>query len=204
MLFWKVSALMNNRRLWIALIVLFFIAGALGSYLFMRNFVHSEKTSSSAPQSPLMESIDYSVLRLYQPHNNRLDMLEKKIPRRISNTALAEAVIEEFFKQPVEGGVSSIPQNVKLLGLYKDEGQTLYIDLSDEVRRNFQGDALAEYLLLKGIYESLVSNVQDFNDVRILVEGKEIETLGGHLYLRYPLKNTFSAELKGDSRIQDE
>jgi len=151
-----------------------------------------------------MEPVDVSVLRIYLPHNDRLDLVEKKIPKRISNTGIAEAVVEEFFKQTVTEGVSSIPQNVKLLGLFKDEGQMLYVDLSDEVRRNFQGDALSEYLLLKGIYESLVSNVQDFQDVKILVEGKEIETLGGHFYLNDPLKNTFSAEVKGESKIPDE
>ena len=196
---------MNSRRLWIILIVLFFIAGVAGSYLFMRNFTLREKqTPSPIAQSPLMEPVDISVLRIYLPHNNRLDLVEKKIPKRISNTAIAEAVVEEFFKQTVDDGITSIPQNVKLLGLYKDEGQMLYVDLSDEVRRNFQGDALSEYLLLKGIYESLVSNVQDFQDVKILVEGKEIETLGGHFYLNYPLKNTFSSEVRGDSKIPDE
>jgi spore germination protein GerM len=196
---------MNSRKIWATLIVLFFIAGVAGSYFLMRNFTRQEKqTPSPTAQSPLMESADISVLRIYQPLNSRLDLVEKKIPKRISNAAIAEAVIEEFFKQSVAEGVSSIPQNVKLLGLYKDEGQILYIDLSDEMRRNFQGDALSEYLLLKGIYESLVSNVQDFQDVKLLVEGKEIETLGGHFYLKYPLKNTFSAEIRGDSKLQDE
>jgi hypothetical protein len=80
----------------------------------------------------------------------------------------------------------------------------LYIDLSDEVRRNFQGDALSEYLLLNGLYESLVSNISDFQDVKILVEGRELETLGGHIYLKYPLKNILAPELRGDSRIPDE
>ena len=196
---------MNSRNLWIILIVLFFITGVAVSYFFMRNFTRQEKqTPSPTAQSPLMEPVDISVLRIYLPHNDRLDLVEKKIPKRISNTAIAEAVVEEFFKQTVAEGVSSIPQNVKLLGLFKDEGQMLYVDLSDEVRRNFQGDALSEYLLLKGIYESLVSNVQDFQDVKILVEGKEIETLGGHFYLNDPLKNTFSAEIRGESRIPDE
>ena len=196
---------MNNRKLWITLIVLLFLAGAAGSYFFMHNFAKSEKQSpSTAAQSPGMDSEDVSVLRIYQPHNNRIEMTERKIPKRISNTAIAEAVIEEFFKPTAANGVSAIPQNVKLLGLYKDEGQMLFIDLSDEARRNFQGDALSEYLLLKGIYESLVSNVQDFQDCKILIEGKEIETLGGHFYLKYALKNTFSAEIKGDSKIPDE
>jgi len=202
---WKVSAPVNSRKLWIALIVLLFLAGAAGSYYFMHNFAQSDKQlPSPITQGPLAESIDFSVLRIYQPHNNRLEMTEKKIPKRISSTAIAEAVIEEFFKQPVTEGVSSIPQNVRLLGLYRAEGQMLYIDLSDELRRNFQGDALSEYLLLKGIHESLVSNVQDFQDVKILVEGKEIETLGGHFYLKYPLKNTLSAEIREDSTIPDE
>jgi hypothetical protein len=196
---------MNSKPLWITLIVLFSLAGAAGSYFFMHNVTRTEKQPFSATeQGPSMESADISILRIYQPHNNRLEMSEIKIPKRISRIPLAEAVIEEFFKPAVADGVSSIPTNVKLLGLYKDEGQMLYIDLSDEVRRNFQGDALSEYLLLKGIYESLVSNVPDFQDGKILVEGKEIETLGGHFYLKYPLKNMFSAELKGDTRIEDE
>ena len=202
---WKVSVPVNSRKLWITLIALLFLAGAAGSYFFMHNFARSDKQLlSPITQGPLAESIDFSVLRIYQPHNNRLEMTEKKIPKRISSAAIAEAVIEEFFKQTVTEGVSSIPQNVRLLGLYRDEGQMLYIDLSDELRRNFQGDALSEYLLLKGIHESLVSNVQDFQDVKILVEGKEIETLGGHFYLKYPLKNTLSAEIRGDSTIPDE
>jgi hypothetical protein len=30
--------------------------------------------------------------------------------------------------------------------------------------------------------------------VKILIEGREIETLGGHFYLSYPLKNMVSYE----------
>jgi spore germination protein GerM len=191
--------------LWITLIVLFFLTGVAGSYFYMRHLSRQgTQLSQSTAQNPDLESVDLSVLRIYQPRNNRLEMTEKRIPKRISNTAIAEAVVEEFFKQTTTEGVSPIPQNVKLLGLYKDQAQVLYIDLSDEVRRNFQGDALSEYMLLKGIYESLVSNVQDFRDVRILVEGKEIETLGGHFYLMYPLKNMLSADLKEEVRVKDE
>lgn len=196
---------MNNRKLWLILILLLFLAGAAASYFFMHGSVDSEKQDPSEPaQGPVMEPTDVSVLRIYQPHNNGIEMTERKIPKRISNTSIAEAVIEEFFKPTAANGVSAIPQGVKLLGLYKDEGQILYIDLSDEARRNFQGDAKAEYMLLKAVYESLVSNVPDFQDCKILIEGKEIETLGGHFYLKYALKNTFSAEIKGDGKITDE
>ncbi|RPI37138.1 MAG: hypothetical protein EHM54_03915 [Nitrospiraceae bacterium] len=196
---------MSKRILWISLIILFFIAGVAGSYFVMHHFVWTEKEiPASQVQGPVIESGDLSVLRIYQPRNGRLEMTEKKIPKRISSAAIAEAVVEEFFKHPLAEGASTIPLNVKLLGLYKDEAQMLYIDLSDELRRNFQGDALSEYLLLDGLYESLVSNVPDFQDLKILVEGQELETLGGHLYLKYPLKNMLATDLKGDIRIEDE
>ena len=91
--------------------------------------------------------------------------------------------------------MSSIPGDSRLLGVYKDTDQILYVDLSDEFRRNFQGDVYTEFFLLKGLYESLISNVPDIQDVKVLIEGKEIETLGGHLYLLYPLKDIVSAEL---------
>jgi len=197
---------MNNKKVWISLLVVFFLAGVAGSYFLLRRFPLTEKPAvpvASSPGLPL-EPEDLFTLRIYYPVDNRLQIIEKKLPRRTKQAAIAEAVIEEYFKGPGIGVASPVPQNVKLLGLYMDSKQILYLDLSDEVRRNFQGDALAEYLFLKGIYESLITNIQDLQDIKILVEGKEIETLGGHVYLKYTLSNIVSHDFKGDSRISSE
>jgi len=188
---------MNNKTVWITLIVFFFIAGAAGSYFFMRYFgpaqnqpLHNETLIQSD------EGQDIMVIRLSIPRNEKLETSEKKIPRRTKNIALAEAVIEEFFRTPAND--SLIPQGVRVLGIYHDASLNLYLDLSDEFRRNFQGDARAEFLVLKGMHDSLLANLQDFQDLKILVEGKEIESLGGHFYLKYPLKST----LLGEPRVE--
>jgi hypothetical protein len=180
---------MNKKSVWILLILLFFLAGAAGSYFFLKSF--SPAVSQTAPGEP-SASEDLVVLRMFYPKGTRLEMIEKKLPRRTRNTAIAESVIEDYFR--AAGSDSPVPQHVKVLGIYRDQNQTLYVDLSDEVRRNFQGDALSEYLILKGMHESLVANVQDINDIKILVEGKEIESLGGHFYLKYPLRYTVTHE----------
>lgn len=179
------------------LIVLFFLIGAASSYLFLRNFAQPEKTITEKSLRNAPEELeDFFYLRIYYPIDNRLQIVEKRLPKRTKQIAIAEAVIEEFFKGNENTKISYIPQDVKLLGLYKDPDHILYIDLSDELRRNFQGDAFSEYLLLKGIYESLISNLQDFQEFKILIEGKEMETLGGHLYLKYTLRNTVSYEFR--------
>jgi spore germination protein GerM len=197
---------MNNKKIWIVLIVIFFLAGVSGSYFLMRRFALREKPAapSAALQNTPADAEDLFTLRIFYPVDNRLQLIEKRLPRRSKQAAVAEAVIEGYLKGPENGKISPIPQNVKLLGLFRDPKQVLYIDLSDEARRNFQGDALAEYLFLKGLYESLIANLTDIQDVKILVEGKEIETLGGHIYLKYPLKSVVSYEFRGETKFSGE
>jgi spore germination protein GerM len=198
---------MNSKKLWVILVSLFFLAGASGGFFLFKKLTLKEKpapTSGSVQDSAQPGSDEVISLRFYYPADGRLALIEKRVARRTRQMAMAGAVIEEYFKGPGNGKASQIPLNVKILGLYKDASQILYVDLSDELRRNFQGDALGEYLMLKGIYESLISNLQDIQDIKILIEGKEAETLGGHTYLKYPLKNTVAYEFKGDSKVTDE
>jgi spore germination protein GerM len=197
---------MNSKKIWVLLVVILFLAGASGGYFLFRKFALKEKLlpSASVQENVPAGAEEFTALRLYYPIDNRLELIEKKVPRRTKQMTLADAVIEEYFKGPGNGKSSQVPQNVKLLGLYRDSAQMLYLDLSDELRRNFQGDALTEFLLLKGVYESLISNLQDVQDIKILIEGKEAETLGGHLYLKFPLKNTVAYEYKGETKATDE
>jgi hypothetical protein len=193
----------KTKVIWIFLIILFFIAGAAGSYFLMKYLAPAGTQQTDEEQElQATESQDLVTVRLLLPKNQKLEMTERKLKKRLKSTAFAEAVVEEFFKE--SANAYAIPQQVKILGIYRDRNQVLYIDLSDELRRNFQGDALDEYLLLRGLYESLVSNVQDFQDLKVLVEGKEIETLGGHLSLKYPLKSVVTGEPKSESTAAHE
>jgi spore germination protein GerM len=196
---------MNVKKAWIPLVAVLFMASASGGYYLFHKFVRIEKEAAElAPQQTLSPGLEeFFTLRLYFPLGDGLQLVERKVVGRTKQSAIADAVIEEFFKGPGTGAPSPVPQNVKLLGLYRDASHTLYVDLSDEIRRNFQGDALSEYLLLKGIYESLISNLQDIQDIKVLIEGKEAESLGGHFYLNYPLKTIVGYDFIGDEKITD-
>jgi spore germination protein GerM len=187
-----------NRRKLIGIIVLFilFLGGAIAGYFYFSNIFSKEKADQKEIQA-LPDSENLLALRIYYPIEDRLQHEERKIPRRTGQVAIAEATIEEYLKGPAAQASSVIPKDAKLIGVYKGVDMILYVNLSDEFRRNFQGDALTELLVLKGLYESIISNVEDIHDVKILIEGKEVETLGGHLYLSYPLKDMISIEVTG-------
>ncbi|OGW37896.1 MAG: hypothetical protein A2Y97_09900 [Nitrospirae bacterium RBG_13_39_12] len=185
---------MDNRRLsgFIFLILLFIVGVVAGYVYFVKVFYKGSHALKNAETSNITE--DFFSLRIYYPSGDGLQMEEKRLPRRTAQIAIAEATVEEFLKGPSSGITSGISKNVKLLGIYKDIDGIFYVDLSDEFRRNFQGDAFAEILLLKGLYKSLISNMDDIQDLKVLIEGNEIETLGGHFYLLYPLKDMVSPE----------
>jgi spore germination protein GerM len=184
---------MNAKRLSIILLLSLLFLGGLGAgYFYFSKSSHKQAPDDQVPILPQTE--DLFTLKIYYPLGTQLEIEERRLQRRTTQIAIAEALVEEFLKGPTGIKTPEMPKDVRLLGIYFDENKILYVDLSDEFRRNFQGDALTEFLLLKGLYESLSSNIGNIEDVKVLIEGVEKETLGGHLYLSYPLKDMVSYE----------
>jgi spore germination protein GerM len=174
--------------------ILLFVAGIVAGYFFFtKNFSPSRTESTKTVNR---EKGDFTFIRLYYPTDGRLQLYESRVPRKDSNLSIAEATVQEYLKGP-SGDVSSyVPSDTRLLGIYLGSDGILYIDLSDEFRGNFQGDALAEFLLLRGLYESLLSNVYGIEGVKILIEGKEVESIGGHISLLSPLGEVVSQTME--------
>jgi len=184
---------MNAKRLSIIILLsLLFLGGLGGGYYYFSKSSHKQVPEDQVPTLPQTE--DLFSLKIYYPVETQLGIEERRLQRRTTQIAVAEAVVEEFLKGPAGVKTPEMPKDVRILDIYFDENKILYVDLSDEFRRNFQGDALTEFLLLKGLYESLSSNLGNIEDVKVLIEGGEKETLGGHLYLSFPLKDMISYE----------
>lgn len=191
----------KGRFLWPLFFILIFAGGITGGYLY---FSYFSKAPSHKPVPPARQlgipqkGTAFSDIRLYFPVEGRIVTEEKAIQRQTSISAIADATVEEFLKGPSNAQSSGIPAGARLLGTYLGSDGILYVDLSSEFSRNFQGDALSEFLLLKSLYESVISNVQGINDVKILIEGKETDSIGGHISARYPLKNILAETKSND------
>ncbi len=181
----------GRSRFMIILTLFLFGSGIAAGYLyFSGSSTPLLKEDAAEYERSLQE--DALFVKIYYPSDGRLIIEERRIERSMNMglRAEAEAVAGEYFKGPSNKEKTVIPAGVKLLGTYLGSDGVLYINLSDELRRNFKGDATAEYLILKGFYESIITNVREVHDIKIIVEGKEIESIGGHLFSLYPLKET--------------
>ncbi|HXX58833.1 MAG TPA: GerMN domain-containing protein [Thermodesulfovibrionales bacterium] len=177
----------KKRVLWVLLFVILFGAGIAGGYLFVSQRFSIQKREPAHAQPPVQAG-NAAFVRIFYPLGDRLVMEERSV-QRVPDAPIVEAVVKEYLRGPSQGK-SVIPFGTKVLGVYRGSDGILYLDLSDEFRRNFQGDALTEFLVLKGLYDSIISNGEGIDDVKLLVEGKEIESVGGHLFALYPLRST--------------
>lgn len=160
-------------------------------------FSVGERTQSIESESRSRAiSGDYTVLKLYYPVGGRLVREERSVPRVTSVREIASAVVNEFLSGPSGGNRGAIPPEAGLSGVYYGNDLVLYIDFNDALRRNFEGNAEAEYFLLKALNMSLMSNVFQVEGVKVLVDGRELDSLGGHLSLRGLLGEAVSAPVK--------
>jgi spore germination protein GerM len=84
--------------------------------------------------------------------------------------------------------VSAIPPETTLRALYLTERGDAFVDLSAEARTRHSGGALDELFTVYTIVNALTTNLPAVKRVQILIDGKEVDTLAGHVDLRHPLQ----------------
>ena len=71
--------------------------------------------------------------------------------------------------------------------VFLTEAHEAFVDLGGAIVSGHQGGSLEEALTVYAIVNAITTNLPDVVSVQILVEGRQVDTLVGHLDLRYPL-----------------
>ena len=117
---------------------------------------------------------------------NMLSPEEREIPFANSLQEQAKQVLQQLLAGSRSGRVSAIPSGVELRGLFITQQGLAFIDLSQELIANHPGGTCAEELTVYSLANTLISNFPAVKKVQILVEGREIQSLAGHLDLTRP------------------
>jgi len=100
----------------------------------------------------------------------------------------ARRIIEAQLAAPAAPHVSAIPPGTKLRTVFLTARGEAYVDLSGDVQTNHPGGTTNEALTVYSLVGALVSNLPAITSVQILIDGKEVDTLAGHLDLRRPIE----------------
>jgi spore germination protein GerM len=99
----------------------------------------------------------------------------------------ARLLVEALIKPVQPPLVSAIPTGVTLKTVLLSEKGDAFVDFSPELSTNHSGGSLDELLTVYAIIDTLTVNLPAIARVQILIDGKEADTLAGHIDLRRPL-----------------
>jgi hypothetical protein len=100
----------------------------------------------------------------------------------------ARRIIEAQIAPAPAPHVSAIPAGTSLRTVFFTKVGEIYVDLSADLQTNHPGGTTNESLTVYALVSALTSNLPAVTGVQILIEGREVDTLAGHLDLRRPIE----------------
>ncbi len=112
----------------------------------------------------------------------------------------ARRIIEAELADAPAPYASPVPAGTTLRALFIGQRGEAFVDLGGDVRTKHPGGALYELFTVYAIVNSLTVNLPAITRVQILIDGKEADTLAGHVDLRHPLQKSLRwTELQTDT-----
>lgn len=147
--------------------------------------------SSSAEKPPATAHIT-ATLFFATPDADSLVGVRREVP-------LGEGVVEQGrqillaqFAPPPPDYLSVIPEGTILRAFYVTERGDAFVDVSPEAATRHPGGSATELLTVYAIVNAVTTNLPTIQRVQILIDGKEVETLAGHVDLRRPLESNLT------------
>jgi spore germination protein GerM len=169
------------------------VAAVLGWVLFVglpRWYRAPAPPGTAAATRPAVETpVRRIKARLFYVGENgaTLTGVERDVAFAEGAVAQAKEIINAQLGPAEEPLVSAVPAGTMLRALFITAKGEAYVDFNSELTHAHPGGSLNEMLTVYAIVDALTVNLPAVSSVQLLIDGKEVETLAGHVDLRQPL-----------------
>ena len=159
-------------------------------------------TASAGTQGPSVPGRKITATLYYIAEDGMsLVGVQREVPFGEPVAEQARWIVETQLGPAPQPFAASVPAGTTLRGVYVTERdcaaaaaaasgcqRDAFVDLSAQARTGHTGGALDELFTIYAIVDAVTVNLPVISRVQILVEGKEVDTLAGHVDLRHPLE----------------
>jgi germination protein M len=185
---------MSRRQvLSIAAVVLLAIAGAWVLFVglprwYGQSAQPQDGAAQASPAPPTAERKITATLYYISPDGMWLIGAQREVPFGDPIAEQARRIVEAQLVEAPEPLASAVPPGTTLRALFVSDRGDAFVDLTGEVTSRHTGGSLDELFTVYAIVNALTVNLPAITRVQILVDGKEVDTLAGHVDLRHPLQ----------------
>jgi spore germination protein GerM len=104
----------------------------------------------------------------------------------------AKETVIELIKGPKGKLIPVLPSHTRLLTLQIEKDGVAKVNFDKTLSKEHPGGSSAEMLTLYSIVNSLTLNFPQIKRVQILIDGKEAESIAGHISLKQPVSSNLS------------
>jgi hypothetical protein len=176
----------QNRLLFGVVVIILAIAAAGGIYTWSltrnssvpRNTVVPDQSALAQP--PRLDEQLTAVL--YFPLDGMLVSGDVAVKRQPDGQSQAREILAAMLGDQ-RATQTALLKDVKLRDLYLDALGTAYVDLASGQQKEIKASARDELTALYAVVNTLLQNIEEIKRVRVLLDGKEAQTLAGHIDL---------------------
>ncbi len=143
------------------------------------------------PPAPSKEPVATRKIRatlFYVAENGEsLVPIEREVPFGDGPLEQAKRIVEAQIDAAPPPLGSALPAGTKLRSVYVTDHGEAYVDFSRDIAAAHPGGSLNELLTVYSVVDALTANLPAVHAVQLLVDGREVDTLAGHVDLRRPL-----------------
>ncbi|MEW5766998.1 MAG: GerMN domain-containing protein [bacterium] len=184
---------MKKITIFLGGIIILILAGAV-IFVFLTSGGDGKGINKYLPSTFSSTSEENKIIRLYFASPAGIFLVSED--RELASwpayvTEQAKEIIEELIKGPRIELIPTLPETTKIRETYFHKG-ILYLDMSGEMVKDHLKGTGGEWLTIFSIVNSIMTNLPSISGVQILVEGRPITTLAGHIDATQPFKSDFS------------
>ena len=144
-------------------------------------------TTITAP--PPAETAHITATLYYGSSDGRaLVPVRRDVPAATSAVDQGRQILAVQFQDAPQPYLQVVPKGTKLRSFYVTDRGDAFVDLSGDVVSAHPGGSLTELLTVYAIVNAVTANLPAVQRVQLLVEGKEVDTIAGHVDVRRPLE----------------
>jgi hypothetical protein len=179
---------MTRRVLQVAGAIALFALLAWGATRLLEQLFEPEAGTTAAPP-PVVPDTPHIQATLFYATADGLALIavRRDVPLAANPLAQGRIILSLQLQPAPPPFVSVIPQGTTLRGFYVTDRGDAFVDLSREAASAHPGGSFHELLTVQAIVQSVTSSLPSARRVQILVEGKEVDSLAGHVDLRRPI-----------------
>jgi hypothetical protein len=187
----RVSELKNRkkkkgtRKLVLSLIVLAVFGFLVFFFVTLFNVIYPPvggRTDRDGSKEKLAVTLYFSDV------NERFLVPEKRfVYKKKTPVQQASEIVKALMDGSKTGKVNTFPPEVSLKDINLETDQTALVSFSKSLAQKHPGGSASEMATVYSLTNSLTENIPEIKAVKILIEGKEVESLKGHISLKQPL-----------------